>query len=78
MHNDEAMNTKSGETPMIIVPSQLIGAAQAAEILGLERSTLTRWIQANRIRPLTQLDGPRGAYIFDRLEVVALAQGQPA
>ena len=72
------MSTKSGETPIIIVPKDLIGAATAAEILGLERSTLTRWIQSNRIKPLAKLDGERGVYIFDRSEVVQLSQGLAA
>ena len=76
--NDEAMNERLGEAARIIIPSQLIGAAEAAEILGLERSTLTRWIQRKRITPLTKIDGARGAYVFDRADVVALAQGSQA
>lgn len=59
----------------MIVPADLIGAAEAAGILGLERSTLTRWIHGGKIKPLTQLDGKRGAYVFDRIDVEALAQG---
>lgn len=74
MHNDDAMN----EQARIILPSQLIGAAEAAEILGLERSTLNRWIKRNRITPLTQLDGARGAYVFDRSDVVSIALGKEA
>jgi predicted site-specific integrase-resolvase len=62
----------------VIVPSDLIGAAEAAGILGLERSTLTRWIHGGKIKPLTQLDGARGAYVFDRTDVVSIAQGKAA
>jgi excisionase family DNA binding protein len=78
MPKDEPMNERLGEEARIIIPSQLIGAAEAAEILGLERSTLTRWIQRKRITPLTKIDGARGAYVFDRADVVALAQGSQA
>jgi predicted site-specific integrase-resolvase len=77
MPNDEPMQ-RLGEEARIIIPSQLIGAAEAAEILGLERSTLTRWIQRERIKPLTQLDGKRGAYVFDRADVVSISQGSQA
>jgi excisionase family DNA binding protein len=59
----------------IIRPSQLIGAAEAAEILGLQRSTLTRWIHRGAIKPLAKLDGGRGAYVFDRAEILALSLG---
>jgi excisionase family DNA binding protein len=72
------MHKVLGEEARIIIPSQLIGAAEAAEILGLERSTLTRWIHARKIQPLAQLDGKRGAYVFDRADVVSLSQGKAA
>lgn len=64
----------NAEEARIILPSQLIGAATAADLLGIERSTLTRWIQRGRIKPITQLDGARGAYVFDRSDVLSLAQ----
>jgi predicted site-specific integrase-resolvase len=70
--------TNTTDEARVIFPSQLIGAAEAADILGLERSTLTRWIHAKKIQPITQLDGKRGAYVFDRLDVLALAQGKAA
>lgn len=60
----------------VIVPADLIGAAEAARMLELERSTLTRWIHGGKIKPLAQLDGKRGAYVFDRSDVEALAQGK--
>ena len=78
MPNDEPMHKRLGEEARIIIPSQLIGAAEAAEILGLERSTLTRWIHGGKITPLTQLDGKRGAYVFDRADVVSISQGSQA
>ena len=63
------------EEARIIFPSQLIGAAEAAEILKLDRSTLNRWISRQIITPLAKLDGPRGVYVFDRADVLQLAQG---
>lgn len=70
--------TTTREEARFILPSQLIGAAEAAEILGLERSTLTRWMQRGTIKPLTKLDGDRGAYVFDRAEVIAISLGAKA
>jgi predicted site-specific integrase-resolvase len=60
----------------MIVPSDLIGAMETCEMLGIDRSTLTRRIQAGTVIPLAQLDGPGGAYVFDRTEVQALVQEQ--
>ncbi|AYN55958.1 DNA binding protein [Arthrobacter phage Noely] len=58
----------------VIVPSDLIGAQEACALLGIDRSTLTRWIQSGSARPLAQLDGPGGAYVFDRTDVEAQAR----
>lgn len=72
------MITKTtGEEARIIFPSQLIGMAEAAEILGMERSTLTRRLLSGSIKALTKINGPRGAYIFDRADIEALAKGEP-
>jgi hypothetical protein len=43
-------------------------------MLGIDRSTLTRRIQSGAAPlPLAQLDGPGGAYVFDRQDVAAAA-----
>lgn len=65
------MTTDNNEA-RIIFPSQLIGAAEAAAILGVERSTLTRRLQRGEIHALAKLDGMRGVYVFDRADVLAL------
>lgn len=57
----------------IIVPEQLIGAVEVCDILQIDRSTLSRRIAAGKIVPLTQLDGRRGAFVFDRNDIQALA-----
>lgn len=52
---------------------ELIGTVEAAELLGVERSTLTRWVQLGRIAEATKLPGSRGARLFRRSDVEALA-----
>lgn len=67
---------RPGNEAHMIVPSDLIGAIETCTMLGIDRSTLTRRIQAGTVIPLAQLDGPGGAYVFDRAEVQALVQEQ--
>lgn len=60
--------------PRLISPGDLIGAAEAARILGIaHRSTLIRRIEAGEIPYLAQLDGQGGVYVFDRHDITALA-----
>ena len=44
-------------------------SAQVCDELGIDRSTLSRWVVAGRIEPATKLPGLRGAYLFERAEV---------
>lgn len=56
-------------------PTDLISSSEACRILGIERSTLVRWVQLRRhIRPALKLDGPSGAYLYRRRDVEALAE----
>lgn len=55
------------------MPARLITTAQAAERLGIERSTLSRWVTAGRIAPAMQLPGATGAMLFDPGAVARLA-----
>lgn len=57
------------EQPRLIVPADLIGSNEAAAILGITKPSLTRRIAAGTLEPLTQLDGPKGAFIFDRNDI---------
>lgn len=54
--------------------SELIGAAEAARILGVNRSTVTRWAQSGRITPHTKLPTTNGALVFNRADVEALQE----
>jgi excisionase family DNA binding protein len=50
------------------IPTYL-GSAEVCERIGIDRSTLTRWIQTGRISYAQKLAGARGAYLFDPDEV---------
>ena len=47
----------------------LIGTAQAARELNVHRSTLTRMVQAGKIKPAVKGDGLRGEMFFYPSEV---------
>ena len=46
-------------------PPDLIGSAEVCERLGIDRSTLSRWVAAGKITPALKLPGRRGAFLFD-------------
>jgi len=50
----------------------LIGSQEACRVLGIDRSTLSRWVAAGRLDYWVQLPGPNGAFLFDRKAVEAL------
>lgn len=56
----------------------LIGSAEACKILGIERSTLVRWVQLRQIRPAKKLPGPVGPYLYRRSDVERLAEQRKA
>lgn len=43
----------------------LIGSAQAAKVLGVDRATFNRWAAAGEIPVAIQMDGLTGARLFD-------------
>lgn len=59
-------------------PPNLILSAEACERLGIDRSTLSRWVAAGRIVPAMKLDGPRGAFLFTPADVDRLARERSA
>ncbi|MBD3941977.1 helix-turn-helix domain-containing protein [Microbacterium sp. NEAU-LLC] len=47
----------------------LIPTAEAAEVLGVNRSTLIRWVQKGRLAPAMTVPGYRGHFLFDPDEI---------
>lgn len=46
-------------------PRDDLTSAEVARTLGIDRSTLSRWVTAGRIKPVRKLPGLRGAFLFD-------------
>ncbi|QXU55215.1 helix-turn-helix domain-containing protein [Rhodococcus sp. LW-XY12] len=53
--------------------TDVIGAKEAEQMLGVPTSTFHRWIRTGRIVPAGRLTGRRGAYLFNRSEIEQLA-----
>lgn len=51
--------------------SDLIGTAEACEILGIDRATLTRRVAAGKVAS-HKLPGRTGAHLYSRTEIQAL------
>lgn len=52
--------------------ADLIGSREACDRLGIDRSTLSRWVAAQKITPAMQLPGERGAMLFYPADVARL------
>lgn len=53
---------------------ELIGSKEARKLLGVDNSTLTRWVSTGRIKPAGRIgSGPRGAFAFWRADIEKLA-----
>jgi len=50
----------------------LLATVEAVALLGIDRSTLSRWVKDGRIAPAHQLPGQTGAMLFRRSDVEAL------
>jgi hypothetical protein len=53
----------------------LVGTVEAAEIIGCERSSLSRWVALGKLTPAMRLTGDTGAHLFHRADVEAFAAG---
>lgn len=56
-------------------------SAEAADALGVDRATVTRWVQSGRLEPAMKLPGLRGAYMFtdEAIELARVADsGDPS
>ncbi len=47
----------------------LIGTTEAAALIGIERSTISRWVQVGTITAAHKLPSQTGAFLFERAEV---------
>ena len=52
----------------------LIGAAEAAAILGVDPATVVRWVHSGRVTPIAKAPGQTGAWLFSREKITRLAQ----
>lgn len=50
----------------------LRSSSETCEAIGIDRSTLSRWIKDGTARPAMQLPGKTGAYLFTPDEVARL------
>jgi hypothetical protein len=59
--------------------SDLVSTGEALDILGVSSpSTVGRLVQAGKLAPAAKLPGLRGAYLFNRSDVEALAAERAA
>ena len=59
--------------------SDLVNTGEALTILGMSSpNSVTRLVKAGRLVPATKLPGLRGAYLFERADVEALAAERAA
>jgi excisionase family DNA binding protein len=58
--------------------SSLLASAEVCERLGIDRSTLSRWVAAGRIMPAYKSPGTRGPFLFDASEVERVKREQSA
>jgi len=62
----------STETPTETVPT-----AEAAELLGVHPSTLTRWVARKKITPVLRGSGGTGEMFFDPADIKRLRDTSP-
>lgn len=55
----------------------IISTIEACEVLGgIDRSTLTRWVEAGKVTPMHKMPGVTGAWLFTRAEIERVAAEQ--
>lgn len=58
---------------MLMSQMELIGTADAAQLLGIGRATVHRWAESGRLNQVGEL-GKRGVRVFDRAEIEEMAR----
>lgn len=56
--------------------TQVVTTSQVAAMCGVTVRTVHRWVDAGRLRPMHQLPGETGAYLFDPAEIERLLVDQ--
>jgi len=56
------------------MPQPLVPSKEACERLGIDRSTLMRWVAAGRITPALKGEGIRGPMWFNAADVDRLSE----
>ena len=56
-------------TILVDMAKKFITTEQAAEQLNVHRSTLTRWVQAGKVKPAVKGEGIRGEMFFYQSEI---------
>ena len=59
-------------------PTDEIVSIQAADLLGVDVSTVSRWVKRGTLVPSRRLPGKKGQFLFWRADVVRLAEQQAA
>lgn len=55
---------------LVQTATNLIGTAEVAEIFGVDRSTVTRWVSAGKLEPF---HASAGGLLFERTQIERLA-----
>lgn len=55
-----------------VTQTDLITTREACELLGIDRGTLSRWVDKGKISPAWKVPGLTGARLFHRRDVKAL------
>jgi DNA-binding transcriptional MerR regulator len=50
----------------------LIGGSDAARLLGVHRSTLTRWTNKGLVVPALKMPGPKGVVLYRLADITAM------
>jgi hypothetical protein len=60
----------------VVVSGDLLGTAEAAGLLGWSRAKVKREAQAGRLPHALKMPGETGAYLFDRVTILAVVRAE--
>ncbi len=59
---------------MTSIDHLILGVREAAEVIGVSRSTIERWAASGKLPPLRKMEGLTGGYVFEAGVVRRLAE----